>query len=139
MCFIFKSAKERELHIATKDIEVFKICSMYGSTIHSYYYQSVTWKIGETKERLLAKPQLHGTDYFSSKGLYSYAKRTTIFRDLLGIIFIGKQGTDDFTSYPPNSVKLNCIIPKGSKYYKSNSIYVSDKLKVVSVERNFPD
>ena len=132
MCFrARKSVKER---IADRDIHVQKVFrkEIFGK-IRSPFYCSCYWEIGETKQAQIETSFIDELRLLEiNEGLHS-AKCIKRYANSYGNWFGTNKGNlcwvcDDDT----DMIVCDCIIPKGSIYYKnSENMYVSNCLKLV--------
>ena len=132
MCFTAKnSVKER---IAEKDIHVQKVlCRDSSGKLHSPFYSKFIWKIGVEK-RAKIEPIFYDKYGLISieEGLHS-AKGVKLYSTKCGAWYCtNKSELVWICDYNENMVVYDCIIPKGSVYYKnSGNEYVSNCLKLV--------
>lgn len=127
MCWISKIKPVKQY--AYDDIVVYKVL-IERRGLRSPYVQSFTWELNTIYESNLDYPKLcikewiySFINYEINKGFHSCAKGYTLNQYYLALICI----------YPSAEI-YECIIPKGSYYYKnSRGEYVSDKLIIKKI------
>ena len=144
MCW--RPLRKRELlrHVALKNIHVFKVAKLVDTKekrvdlgvselgIYSYY-NLFKYNIGQLYKVKIKTNDLLG-DFTISEGLHSYSKKNKIvLNDYRCRVLNGsdKGKSIDSFCFNKNLVVLDCIIPRGSVYYKnSDGEIVSNKLIV---------
>lgn len=164
MCWVGKTKKEKERHIAKEDIEVFKIMRLvkFSPEFLASPYQGHIYTVGKTEtayfdgdaksmdKDIYIENGKYKTKLLISQGLHSYnaskvglkiCKGTRIFNEVFVVVpFEEKTGGSELGEYPISTkygryVKANCIIPKGTTYYENkHGEIVSESLKIVNYE-----
>ena len=126
MCWVSKVKPVKQY--AYDDIVVYKVLIEWEGVLCSPYVLSFTWKLNTIYESNLNYPELHikrfsrgltyPFRYEIYEGFHSCARGYTLNEYYLVIM-----------NAHPSAEIYECIIPKGSYYYKnSRGEYVSDKL-----------
>lgn len=125
--------KDKQTKILKEDTVVYKVVQVHNYRLLPKYRKSYTgniqeYNVGSDYEQKLNissttyNDHYHGKLYLTKEGIYSY--------DSIG------QAKNSMNRYD-NNVVIECIIPKGSNYFKGvgpdESIFVSDRIKVVRV------
>ena len=135
MCWIGKNNRQS----AKEDISVFKIVN-YDLRSFYYYFQyskNATYRMNlripdKPMNRIRIDCGFHS--YVENEVFVKYTYDNSVYRIYSSNMHLELDNFDN----RDNVVKLNCIIPKGSVYYKNdNGEIVSDTLKVIDVEKIF--
>ena len=127
MCWISKIKPVKQY--AYNDIVVYKVL-IERRGLRSPYVQFFTWKLNTIYESNLDYPELYINRFRSypfkyeiNEGFHSCARGYTLNEYYLALTY----------TYPSAEI-YECIIPKGSYYYKnSRGEYVSDKLIIKKI------
>ena len=114
MCFTI--LPESKLLIAKEDIICHKVLGQYENKLYSVYRNfrykiNKTYRIFRWLKSALEKEELKFNSI--SRGFHSY--------------------TEIPRHYYLENVAVECIIPKGSKYYQNYCEYVSNKIKIIKI------
>ena len=137
MCWI-SNIPVRE-NIAKEDIPIFKVCLYLNNNIVSYYrnFIYILDRIYNTNIRFVSKQAIvNGFHSYSSK----HCQIKITLSNILSILNKNRNlKLDDFI-YHNNIIRVNGIIPKGSKYYLNDKgEYVSNSIKLLGYENIYAD
>lgn len=139
MCWItgYKPIKQT----AEEDIPVFKIMDYKKDELRSFY-MGFKYEIGKLYVGDIEDPKKTRYGGYIQVAFHSYSNKCKI---ILENAILTITTPDHFNiqsevlsnrNNRDNVLKVNCIIPKGSSYYiNENEEYVSDKIKIISVEK----
>ena len=120
-----------KLEIADKDISVFKIVT---PKLEAFFHRGFQYEIGVLSVSTLVKPIFKAID----KGLHSYSSNLIITNDNFSNyyrcrairIWLSDSYFIEYPDDPDLTIKMDCIIPKGSTYYLNEyGEYISNYLK----------
>ena len=126
MCLEIQSITLPLSKIADKDITVYKIVASFTKDTFITLFKHTHVELGQTYDSTLDRPI--PTNFFNlyivEKGLHSFKRKEDAFEYAKKISFLGIK-----------LIILECIIPKGSEYYKGifskYSSYASNQLKYI--------
>ena len=116
MCFVIQR-KNRAAKIADSDIICFKLLRSTRRngkvTLKPYFYHSGTYQFGKLNPHVKIKPNWY--DNWINEGYHSYSDGSKMM------------------SFGSTYVMVQCIIPKGTRYYYNSTTneYVSETIKIV--------
>lgn len=118
MCWETSKTRYKQPHVATRDINVTKVVRNVDDVIKPLYYHGVVYHINKQYSTNIT-PEIQDDILKIRKGFHSY-KKTNKY------LFYAKQHMHTI---------MNCVIPKGTKYYlNEKGEYVSESLIPVSIE-----
>ncbi len=143
MCWVTK--KQCELKIAEGDIPVIKIMREDLRSVYECFLYELgkkyTTELGPVLESLcIGAPQ--EDFYVIHKGFHSYSVGCIISTEIVSDSFLAcaKKFTTveynrELLDFLPDVIEVNCIIPKGSKYYvNERGEYVSDSIEIINIK-----
>lgn len=130
MCWIGKNNSAFEM-VAEEDIKVFKVVYTFPFGIYSPF-RNHEYQIGK-EEGADFQIVRFLTEFMITRGLHSYSSKCQIRYGFVGHDVLSPNGTNIgvYRDQFPRSITsvLQCLIPKGSKYYiNEHEEYVSNKL-----------
>lgn len=140
MCY-FHKPYHKEIQTAKKDIVVYKIVNESELNKHGFnsHYRGFKYKFGETyslkKSDKFGEPHKFKIDQLAI-GFHSYKKaiyeKTTV---AIGLRWMRgfKSKLCEQTSRYPWGVIIECVIPKGAKYFHNGTDYISDTIKPICI------
>lgn len=136
MCWRCYTSIDKISHVAETDIRTFKILKLVEHLLCAYY-QNYNYTIGKLNS--VNSLELIGNKIF--EGFHSYDLNNDCIPGFLegNIVVQDKKGRFlDCYDYIDHIVKVECIIPKGSKYYENSfGEIVSNKLIVDKIILKF--
>lgn len=117
MCYIGYFKSEKQCRTTEKDIKCFKICRMKRNKIVSYF-QDFPYELNKLyKEDLKTNDNYNEDTIIIYIGFHSY---NYVFKTqkIGNRICLTNEKTNESICCGPGTVKVDCIIPKGSQYYK---------------------
>ena len=144
MCWIGNNSSAFEM-VAEKDIKVFKVVYVFPSGIYSPF-RNYEYQIGK-EEKSEFQIVRFLTEYMITSGLHSYSSKCQIHYGFVGHDVLSPNGANIgvYRDQFPRSITcvLQCLIPKGSKYYINElGECVSNKLipvKLIELSRLKPN
>lgn len=143
MCWPTKLQYCAQVKIAENDIKVFKIVKSNSSALISSYFYNKRYEIGKEYEESVNLFEA-GTKTIVNQGLHSYGNEIMPFikknSDIVvcridDYVYVTDFGHEGFSIAGYQIMKLNCTIPKGSKYLvNERGEYVSERLRADSIE-----
>lgn len=133
MCWITKEKAVKM--VADKDIKCFKIVRKNFRSVF-FYKQYILYK---TETDFIEEPQEYMSFTKINHGIHSYGYECDVFLYEKYYIGVGaRKNESDLELFEVEdigeSIVLDCIIPKGSSYYKNEyGLYVSDAITPVGV------
>ena len=135
MCWV--TSKTPQSKLAEEDISVFKIVRRHLQA----YYQDFQYSIGEVFKTEMSVPLFSPCKvFYIEEGFHSYSNQEcktafteTLSEPIITVFHVFHGELHRLDSYVDGCI-LECVIPKGSVYYKNpRGEYVSDKIKPIKI------
>ena len=135
MCFYKNKNGTTVMHVANKDIVVYKITNKYKVTetgFEPYWMSEFKYLFGNT----------YNTNFDLShcmyntlvEGFHSYKNTKFGYKGYISAKKYHREADfSDYNDYGSGCVIIKCIIPKGANYYFNGTDYVSEALKPIGV------
>ena len=119
MCLILKDTTK---YITNTDIIVYKVVAITNNKMHAFW-QPFRYKYNKLYKlsKRLRIYKLFSCNLYTIEGFYSFNNLQDA--ELLKLKYINS------SSYVTKVVK--CILPKGTEYYTSNNVIVSNQIKII--------
>ena len=135
--------KLKDKHIADEDIKVFKVVRVLENKIMSIYLNDFKWKLGKNYTTTLGIMRYGRMDIINiNRGFHCYDPEMTCIKFELDMVKVccefkrldSYSLSSSISNYKINLFIMECIIPKGTEFYKNgNGEIVAKSITPISI------